>query len=127
MAEVDRLHKGLGSFARRIGIDPARAHTLVSRVRRVYNGAGLPNPNGYYVYLLLGSNGETLYVGQSTNIYSRLGDHLGNSEKRRDVKKVEVILCASKADMDWLEREAIDILRPPWNTIFNPDAAKIAA
>jgi hypothetical protein len=75
------------------------------------------DPVGWYVYLLWSRKGDPapLYVGRSRNILSRLGSHLGNSEKRPHIGWVSLIRCTSHADMAAREGALIRKLRPPWN------------
>lgn len=74
------------------------------------------NPNGYFVYLLWGVNpGAPLYVGQSANVFGRIGSHLGNPERRPYVKSVQLIRCPNEAKMMELESRLIHKYSPSWN------------
>jgi hypothetical protein len=70
---------------------------------------------GFFVYTLHGGKGEVLYVGQSTNVLSRLGNHLGETKKRNEVHHVSLIKCDSKLTMNQLEARMIKLEQPPWN------------
>lgn len=78
------------------------------------------DPTGCHVYVLWGDDDERpLYVGQSTNILSRLGSHLSDPKKRRAVRRVTVLpLAANK--MDAVEAELIALHRPVWNVRLVP-------
>uniref|UniRef100_A1UJS0 Excinuclease ABC, C subunit domain protein n=2 Tax=unclassified Mycobacterium TaxID=2642494 RepID=A1UJS0_MYCSK len=75
------------------------------------------NPHGGFVYLLWGEDPNTpLYVGQSTNILSRLGAHMGDKTKRALVKRVQLIRCSTEklADTEW---RLIQHYQPPLNVV----------
>lgn len=75
------------------------------------------DPRGYFVYVLWGRDERRpLYVGQSTNILARLGDHLGDRKKRYGVTRVSVFRCKSEGQMDKHEARLIAEFQPPWNT-----------
>lgn len=115
-----QTHNGVSAFAKRMGVDPKRVYNFASKARRFYSAAVMPSPHGCYVYFLLSPKRELLYVGQSTNIYSRLGSHFAGNQKRQFVRYVEIILCKDETHMDELEIIAIEILKPPWNIQHNP-------
>lgn len=74
------------------------------------------DPHGNFVYLLWGTNPSTpLYVGQSTNLFSRIGNHFSNPQKRQCIKSVQFIRCRSVAIMNGLEARLIYQYSPPWN------------
>jgi len=76
------------------------------------------NPHGYYVYCLWGQDEEKpLYVGQSTNILSRLGSHLGDGRKRREVRRVSLIVCKGPRHMTTTEKRLIKHYQPEWNSV----------
>jgi hypothetical protein len=79
------------------------------------------DPNGYYVYLLWGiEEDRPLYVGQSTNIFSRLGSHMNDPVKRARVRRVMVIGCKTERQMDSTELRLIRKYRPELNTAGVP-------
>lgn len=74
------------------------------------------DPHGHFVYCPWGDDPDRpLYVGQSSNLYSRLGTHLSNSTRRWSIKRVSTIRCESRADAFNLEGQLILIHRPEWN------------
>ena len=76
------------------------------------------DPHGYFVYLLWGDSEDTpLYVGQSTNILGRLGQHMQAPDRRHRVRRVQVLRCRGKADMDRTERRLIACYQPPLNIV----------
>jgi hypothetical protein len=85
----------------------------------------LPDFTGYHVYALYGADPNTpLYIGQSTNVLSRLGSHIGDPAKRAHVTRVAVKRCRSKFDMDATEQRLIAQYCPPWNTASLPAAER---
>ena len=84
------------------------------------NGAGL-DPAGPYIYLLWARQGDPrpLYVGSSTNVLARLGQHLGRKDKRAEIGWVSLIRCASEEAMRNDEDALILRLLPPWNETVN--------
>lgn len=97
--EVDRL------FSERIQLEAAPE----------LEKAGL-SPHGFFVYLLCGEDGQVMYVGQSTNILSRLGSHMGARWKREGTVEVKLIRCSNNEQMMRLETLLIRQHAPPWNT-----------
>jgi hypothetical protein len=75
------------------------------------------DPRGFYVYTLWRAEGDDipLYVGSTTNLLSRLGNHLGDRSKRPEVGWVTFIWCASREVMEAHEGRLIRKYRPPWN------------
>jgi hypothetical protein len=80
------------------------------------------SPHGFYVYVLYGHDGQVQYVGQSTNILSRLGSHMGARWKRDETARVKLIECAHQDQMKRLEAVLIRRFTPPWNTFGIPYA-----
>lgn len=79
------------------------------------------DPHGYYVYLLWGAREDApLYVGQSTNIYGRLGDHMRAADRRYRVKRITVIRCKTASQMEQTEMRLIRHYRPELNTAGIP-------
>lgn len=81
----------------------------------------LERPHGYYVYFLWGAGDELLYVGMSTNILSRLGQHLVRSDRGWRVHRVTVQECPDEKTMRSVEARMIWHHNPPWNTVGIPD------
>lgn len=76
------------------------------------------DPHGWFVYILWGNDPDRpLYVGQSTNVLSRLGSHLGQNERRATVRRVSLIRCDTRADMNEVEWDLIAGLRPSLNIL----------
>ena len=75
---------------------------------------------GCYVYIIRGHDDDVLYVGKSTNILYRIGQHLSNGqlsdpEKLCRVKKIEKIRCSSPSAMSRTEARLIEQHQPEWN------------
>jgi hypothetical protein len=76
------------------------------------------DPHGFYVYLLRESAGKPpIYVGQSTNILSRLGSHMTAPDRRYRVKHIEVLRCKNRRQMDLTEARLIRHFKPELNTM----------
>lgn len=91
-------------------------------LKQVVLGKGRPkiDPHGFHVYLLWGaSKDRPIYVGQSTNVLSRLGQHM-ISEKRRLTRAVEILRLNSFKEMAETEKQLIVKFQPPLNTQFMP-------
>lgn len=87
----------------------------------------LPPVTGFYVYALYGDDPNTpLYIGKSTNVFSRLGDHLKVPARRAGTQRIAVRLCKSKAEIDMVERSLIDHYRPEWNVAHVPARDRVA-
>jgi GIY-YIG catalytic domain len=85
------------------------------------------DPAGFYVYLLWGTQADDvpMYVGRSGNILLRLGQHLGNTEKRAGVGWITLIRCTSEMAMVRREAELIRKYRPAWNKQIPPEAEAV--
>src|SRR4051812_23425341 len=83
-------------------------------------------PHGWFVYILWGeSPSRPLYVGQSTNVLSRIGSHMGDAEKRRLTKRIDLIRCGSNDEMVAMEKRLILEWSPWLNVLGNePDAVR---
>jgi predicted GIY-YIG superfamily endonuclease len=73
------------------------------------------DPRGFFVYVLWDDK-RRLYIGKSTNVLQRLGQHMGKKNKRDQVERVEVIRCESERAMVTKEAQLIRKHRPPMNT-----------
>lgn len=101
-------------------------------------------PKGFYVYFLWGDDGERpLYVGKSTNVFSRLGQHAsdgtgngrvldlkhkGEKEYGQEtrVTRVTLLKCETREIMDHAEVELIARFRPFHNGSQKPRSGKRA-
>ena len=71
---------------------------------------------GYFVYILWGEDPETpVYVGQSTNILSRISTHLGDKQKRKLTRRIQLLRCRTVDEMDEQEDLLILHYRPLLN------------
>jgi excinuclease UvrABC nuclease subunit len=84
------------------------------------------------VYLLIGDNDKPIYIGKSTSITSRVASHrrdraqheaLGGRTKWQATRRVEVVECADRDEMNATERRLIAAHRPVLNKLDNPDDA----
>jgi hypothetical protein len=75
----------------------------------------LKQPHGFYVYFLWARDDSLLYVGMSTNILLRLGQHLSNPERRYRIARITTTRHRDEAEMRRVETRAIWNLHPPWN------------
>jgi predicted GIY-YIG superfamily endonuclease len=73
------------------------------------------DPHGFFVYVLWDDR-RRLYVGKSTNVLQRLGQHMGKKNKRDLVTRVQFIRCKSERAMRDKETQLIRMHRPPMNT-----------
>ncbi len=81
---------------------------------------GIPggiDPHGWFVYLLWEYKGDAapLYVGKSTNLFSRLGAHMTDRAKRYRVRWVTLLRCTSERRMNEAEERLIGRYRPELN------------
>lgn len=86
---------------------------------RVVGREGFVDPSGFYVYALYGDVRTTpLYVGQTANVFMRLGKHYTDSRKKPHIRRIGLLRCHSRDQALELEQELIEALRPPWNIAF---------
>lgn len=83
----------------------------------------LDNPQGFYVYVLWGDEGP-VYVGKSTNILSRPGQHMNDPKRREATKRVQFIEYDEEDTMTAAESALIKAYRPRFNIMGNPDARR---
>jgi predicted GIY-YIG superfamily endonuclease len=69
----------------------------------------------HYVYLLCDAKGEPIYVGRSSNVFGRIGQHMQVRERRAATKAVSLIPCDSVAETKTVEMALIKLYRPPLN------------
>ena len=85
---------------------------------------------GYYLYIILGKNNEIVYVGQTTNYYKRLYNHLsGYVDSTKElfannewscIKYLNVgDIVENEAELRALENELIELYKPRLNTRLN--------
>lgn len=94
-----------------------RTHTDTVEAVALTNGF---DPKGYFVYLLVAANGDILYVGQSENVLGRIGSHLSDRKKYRQIHTIHLIRCRLHRQMMRLEAGLIAKHCPPWNTVGVP-------
>lgn len=119
---VSELH--LNGAADRLdakGSAQAKAEARVDRALLCMSATALAesfDPRGYFVYCLWGADDDRpLYVGLSTNVLARLGQHMSNRERRYGVQRVSLIKCKSHAQMESTESRLIGEYQPIWNVI----------
>lgn len=77
---------------------------------------------GHYVYVLWGDDkSRPLYIGQTTRLLTRMGEHLNKPWKRSEVRRITAIRCATVEDMCRREIALIRNYRPTWNVAHNMD------
>lgn len=93
--------------------EAAQLATLVNGITK----EGL-DPFGYYVYLLWPDKdaAKPVYVGQSRNLFSRLGSHMTDPAKRYKVYWVTIVRCKDEDSMNRVEEDLIRHHCPPLNT-----------
>lgn len=99
-------------------LDDARRDAIRGFASAAFCDGDVFDPNGYFVYLLWGvSANRPLYVGRSTNVFARVGSHMGNGRRRPSIKNVQFLRCRNAATMVELEYALILKFNPPWNII----------
>jgi hypothetical protein len=79
---------------------------------------GEVNPYGFFVYLLWTARMDRpLYVGQSINVFARVGAHVVRPEIRPRIARVTLIRCYSEADMHKTESKLIAFYEPTLNKL----------
>ena len=81
---------------------------------------GLPNEPGVYRFRDRGD--QVLYVGRAAQLRSRvasywsdLGDRSHLAPMVAAVTRIEAVVCGSRHEAAWLERNVLEIALPPWN------------
>ncbi|MCV7076985.1 hypothetical protein [Mycobacterium szulgai] len=79
--------------------------------------AGAFEVRGYFVYVLWSDDDDDrpLYVGQTTDVFSRMAWHLRDPRKRDRIDRVKVIRCTNRRAMLHLEKRLIRELHPLLN------------
>lgn len=73
------------------------------------------DPHGFFVYSIWAQDDVPLYVGQSRNVLSRVGSHMGGRFKKVGVKRVRFNKFAHQYEMAEAERMLIKELQPKFN------------
>ena len=71
---------------------------------------------GHHVYLLHDEDDKVVYVGRSSNVLKRIGDHLHVRGRRDVVASVSIIRCMDEDEMKQLEMALIYLHQPELNT-----------
>jgi hypothetical protein len=75
---------------------------------------------GYFLYILWGDDAkQPVYVGQSTNILSRLSSHMNDTLKRKLTRRIQLLRCKTAAEMVANETRLIRHYRPLLNKAGN--------
>lgn len=114
---IERLEQ---RAAATVNADERVAKAEVAAARRVDSLASAEingmDPHGHFVYLLWGDVADRpLYVGLSSNVLGRLGDHMRSKSRRDSIRRVTILRCPSRSKMISLERSLIARHQPPWN------------
>lgn len=78
----------------------------------------------FHVYRFYAADDELLYVGQSARLPRRLSQHRREKDWWREVVRIELDRCESKAEALRLERDLIERRHPPYNVALNPQPRK---
>lgn len=101
--------------------EAARAFAGLHATAAREDAIGAIDPNGLYVYCLWGvSTHRPLYVGQSRNLFGRLGQHFGDPTRKDLIRRVTLTRCETTEQMMELERRLIVHFRPRLNIIWKP-------
>lgn len=71
----------------------------------------------FYVYVLRDTDAEVVYVGQSRNVFNRVGSHVTDVEKGPVVETVQLIPCDNEEQMCALEMSLIRAWQPKFNRV----------
>jgi hypothetical protein len=76
------------------------------------------NPNGHFVYILWGtSDDKPLYVGRSSNVLARLGNHMVNPQRRQCIARVSLVRCLDRTTATQVEAQLIDFYQCELNKL----------
>lgn len=90
-------------------------------------GSGF-DPRGCFVYLLFGDDPlQPIYIGQSTNVLNRLGQHMVAIDRRHRITRVDTIRCATPQAMHRLEENLIKRYQPELNRALLRDKVVVDA
>src|SRR5690606_16074707 len=87
--------------------------------------AALPDQPG--IYLFLGADGRTLYVGKARSLHRRVGSYLNRELEPRlagmvaQAVEIEHLVTGSELDALLLENNFIKRRRPPFNVLLRDD------
>lgn len=72
--------------------------------------------SGHFVYIMRDETGAVIYVGVTSCLWGRLGQHATSKPKRlADAAHLSVIAYDTRREADDAERELIEVLQPPLN------------
>jgi hypothetical protein len=111
------LNEYMNAAMERIDIQEVRRDDAIAEVTRNLQSVNIAdafNQQGFFVYLLIGHHDKPIYIGQSTNILSRLGSHMSGN-KRELTSKVQIIRCRNKKSMNLTESILIKQHQPMLN------------
>lgn len=84
-------------------------------------------PHDHCVYQLMSRTGHVLYVGSSSGLFSRLGQHAKTKDWWSQVAAIEVEAFATKDEMLDREQVLIELIDPPYNDTYGTVAALVTA
>lgn len=114
----DRLIARERAAERRTQLEAERERRTLARAVSLNIDEHAFDPRGFFVYLLWGSDSDVpLYVGQSRNLLSRLGQHMSNPDRKHLVQRVQVMRCKNERDMCRTENRLITLYQPPLNVV----------
>jgi predicted GIY-YIG superfamily endonuclease len=127
MTEVRTIAKEIESELRSLRATVARLdqgeREWFASLNSTLLAAAFERPLGFFVYVLWDNFEQALYVGQSINLFDRLGKHMRRDSRfHQEVFRISIHACDSKASMDELERELIRELLPEHNIQFTAKA-----
>lgn len=73
----------------------------------------LDDPHGFYIYFLRDHDDRIAYVGMSTNVLRRIGQHV--ERRRAAIRRITTVACPDEPTMRRMETRAIREHRPEWN------------
>src|SRR4051812_41991180 len=80
-------------------------------------------PHDHCVYQLIARDGQVIYVGSSSAIFNRLGQHAKTKDWWSHVAAIEVEAFATKEEMLDREQELIRMIDPIQNDVYGTRAA----
>ena len=104
----------------RASVIAPRARLRVVKPGLVQMVRELPSEPG--VYRFRDVEGAVLYVGRAAQLRNRVTSYFSGLRDRRHLKRmmaavadIEVVLCGSRHEAAWLERNILEAWLPPWN------------
>ena len=102
---------------------------IVNQYQKQYNKQYQKHFKGYYLYIIQDKNNEIVYVGQTSNYYKRLCNHISgyvnatkelfNSGNWSYIKYLDVSFVENDLELKALENELIELYQPRCNTKLN--------